>query len=194
MGINIAFNITSSTHIRAFNILGTTILPALCRKLAAILLITINGMVMANIKKYALESFHRASSPPSHLGKGLEIATPSSISSSEIISAVINPCFETRLASGASSAPMHCATCTEKPITTALLTPLITQVLVDTKPIDAEAFAPSLPTIAESIYCIATVVICVSIAGTLSFHTLDIWGRRSEIKLAAFIYTYYRFL
>jgi hypothetical protein len=129
---------------------------------------------MANIKKYALASFQSASSPPSHLGKGLEIATPSSISSNDIISAVINPCFTTRLAFGASFAPIYCATCTEKPTTTALLTPLISQVVVDTKPIDADAFAPSLPTIAESIYCMATVVICVSIAGMLSLHTLDI--------------------
>ena len=40
--------------------------------------------------------------------------------------------------------------------------------LVDTRPIAAEAFAPSEPTMAESIYCITMVVICVKIAGRLS--------------------------
>ena len=34
--------------------------------------------------------------------------------------------------------------------------------------IAAEAFAPSAPTIAESMYCIAIVVICVRIAGRLN--------------------------
>ena len=38
-------------------------------------------------------------------------------------------------------------------------------------PMAAEAFAPSAPTIAESIYCITIVVICVKIAGRLRCHT-----------------------
>ena len=54
--------------------------------------------------------------------------------------------------------------------------PFISQVLVDTSPMDAEAFAPSAPTIAESIYCITMVVICVKIAGRLSRHTCAISG------------------
>ena len=38
-------------------------------------------------------------------------------------------------------------------------------------PMAAEAFAPSRPTIAESMYCMAIVVICVRIAGRLSRQT-----------------------
>ena len=66
---------------------------------------------------------------------------------------------------------MLCATCTEKPAETAYVMPPSSHVLVDTKPIAAEAFAPSEPTMAESIYCITMVVICVKIAGRLSTQT-----------------------
>ena len=50
-------------------------------------------------------------------------------------------------------------------------------VLDATSPIAAEAFAPSLPTIAESMYCMAMVVICVRIAGRLSRQTSRSRGR-----------------
>lgn len=60
---------------------------------------------------------------------------------------------------------------TEKPAETPPMMPPISHVLVDTRPMDAEAFAPSAPTIAESIYCMAIVVICVSIAGRLNRQT-----------------------
>lgn len=66
--------------------------------------------------------------------------------------------------------------------------PLSSQVLVETRPIAADAFAPSAPTIAESIYCMAMVVICVSIAGRLSRHTRDICGR-SSLQSILFIYS-----
>lgn len=49
-----------------------------------------------------------------------------------------------------------------------------------TSPIAAEAFAPSLPTIAESMYCMAMVVICVRIAGRLSRQTSRSRGRSAE--------------
>ena len=59
------------------------------------------------------------------------------------------------------------------------MTPPNIQVLLDTSPIEAEAFAPNAPTIEESIYCMAIVVICVRIAGRLSFHTSRICGFNS---------------
>ena len=40
-----------------------------------------------------------------------------------------------------------------------------------TSPIEADAAAPSPPTIAASMYCIATEEICAIIPGTLNFHT-----------------------
>ena len=46
--------------------------------------------------------------------------------------------------------------------------PLISQVLEDTRPMAAEALAPSAPTMAESIYCITVLVMCVKIPGKLS--------------------------
>jgi len=50
-------------------------------------------------------------------------------------------------------------------------------VLLATNPIAAEAFAPRAPTMAESIYCITIVVICVRMAGRLSRQTSRIRGR-----------------
>ena len=49
--------------------------------------------------------------------------------------------------------------------------PPSSQVLVETRPIAADAFAPRLPTMAESMYCITMEEICVKIAGMLSCHT-----------------------
>lgn len=49
-----------------------------------------------------------------------------------------------------SLAPIRWATCTENPVAAAVHTPLKSHVVVDTSPMDAEAFAPRLPTIEAS--------------------------------------------
>lgn len=58
------------------------------------------------------------------------------------------------LALAISPAPMAWATCTAKPVDTAEHRPLNSQVVVETSPMEAEAFAPKLPTMAASMYCI----------------------------------------
>lgn len=51
--------------------------------------------------------------------------------------------------------PIRCATCTENPVAAAAHSPQNSHVVVDTNPMEADAFAPRLPTIEASIYCIA---------------------------------------
>lgn len=63
---------------------------------------------------------------------------------------------------------MQCATWTAKPVEAALHKPLNSQVVVETRPIEAEALAPRLPTIAASIYCITMEDNCATIAGILN--------------------------
>ena len=77
-------------------------------------------------------------------------------------------CRNTRCAPSQSPAPMRWATCTEKPEAAALSSPPKSHVVVDTKPIAAEASAPRLPTIDASIYCITIDDNCATTAGTLS--------------------------
>ena len=101
-------------------------------------------------------------------------AMPIPISKREIKKDTSIPCFTTRRASSGLAAPIYWATCTEKPVAMAAPIPFISQVLEDTSPIAADALAPRLPTIAESIYCIIMVLIWVRIAGMLSFQTLEI--------------------
>ena len=162
-----------------FKILGTTILPALCKKPEANQFSSMKGIVMANTRKYALAPFHRTSSPPSQRGRGALITIPNRAINVDTIRAVKKPCLATRRALCSSFAPMYCATWTENPAETAEPTPPINHVLVDTRPIAADAFAPRLPTMAESIYCMAMVVIWVKIAGTLSSQTRWSWGFNS---------------
>ena len=64
-----------------------------------------------------------------------------------------------------SFAPQACATCTEKPVATAIPKPLTIHVVVDTSPTDAAWLDPRRPTMAESMYCMRTDDSCARIAG-----------------------------
>ena len=64
--------------------------------------------------------------------------------------------------------------------------PFRSHVLVETRPMAADAFAPSLPTIAESMYCMTMVVICVRIAGRLSRKTSASCGHSSGQRFCSF--------
>lgn len=80
----------------------------------------------------------------------------------------IIPCRKTLRAPSLSLAPTRCATCTEYPEVIAAHMPQKSHRLVDTSPIDAESSAPRRPTIDASIYCIAMLDNCASIAGSES--------------------------
>ena len=83
-------------------------------------------------------------------------------------SVAVMPCRNTERALCQSPAPMQCATCTEKPMAAAEHSPPNSHVLVDIRPMDADAFAPRLPTIEASMYCMAMDDSCVIMAGMLS--------------------------
>lgn len=162
---------TSSTHITAFRTLGETMSPALCRNEAHSELSCENGTISANVRKYAHASARIASSPWSQRGSGSLLIAAIAARIAAISIPVTRPCRTTVRAPRSSPPPMRCDACTEKPAETPPMMPPISHVLVDTRPMDAEAFAPSAPTIAESMYCMAIVVICVSIAGRLKRQT-----------------------
>ena len=170
-GMKSALKKTSSTHITAFRTLGETISPALCRNEAHSELSCENGTMSANVRKYAHASARIASSPWSQRGSGSLISAASAARIAAISIPVTRPCRTMVRAPRSSPPPMRCDACTEKPAETPPMIPPISHVLVDTSPRDAEAFAPSAPTIAESMYCMAIVVICVSIAGRLNRQT-----------------------
>ena len=109
-----------------------------------------------------------AASPPSHSGKKRLIPIPVMPHKIPNIPTATNACRKIPRARCMSPAPKACATCTEKPVAAAEHNPLKSHVVVDTKPIDAEAFAPKLPTIAASMYCMTIEDNCAMIAGTLS--------------------------
>ena len=71
-----------------------------------------------------------------------------------------------------SPAPENCATCTENPVTAAVHHPPSSHVELETKPMEAEALAPRLPTMAASMYCIMVVLSCARTAGTLKLTTI----------------------
>ena len=66
-------------------------------------------------------------------------------------------------------APMRWATCTENPTVAAEHTPQNSHRLLAIRPIEAEASAPSWPTMAVSIYCMTMLDSCAIIAGHDSF-------------------------
>ena len=170
-GISSALQTTSSPHITALSTLGVTMSPAHCKKPAVSELSCENGSISENVRKYALASAQISAPPPSQQGSFRQMPSPSSASSAASVRAAASPCRTTVRASVSSPAPMRCATCTEKPADTAVVTPPNSHVLEATRPMAAEASAPSAPTMAESIYCMAIVVICVRMAGRLSCQT-----------------------
>ena len=106
--------------------------------------------------------------PPSQKGSRSLIEKPTMRSATEKSSVAANDCLSTDFASFPRFAPRRCATCTEKPVVAAEHSPQKSQSVVDMSPMDADALAPRLPTIAASMYCMATVEICAMMAGTLS--------------------------
>ena len=91
-----------------------------------------------------------ASFPPSHPGSDPLTAHPTAEAKSPKSSVAANACRRTFLAPAGSLAPIRWATYTENPVAAAVHTPLKSHVVVDTSPMDAEAFAPRLPTIEAS--------------------------------------------
>lgn len=68
---------------------------------------------------------------------------------------------------------MRWATCTENPTVAAEHIPQNSHRLVDTKPTAALSSAPSLPTIAASIYCMSILDSCAMMAGHDSWTVSD---------------------
>ena len=64
-----------------------------------------------------------------------------------------------------SLAPTAFAAWTVNPVVAAIVIPKNSQVVVDTRPMDAVAFAPRCPTMDASIYSMIIVEICASMAG-----------------------------
>lgn len=81
---------------------------------------------------------------------------------------------------------MSCAVWTEKPLAIEMQSPLRSQVEVDTRPMEAEACAPKLPTMAESMYCIAMELSSARIAGTLRAITFPICTLRKVSRWGSF--------
>ena len=94
------------------------------------------------------------SSPPSHPGRKGLTAQATHIAPSPKTDVAARACLRTSLARLNSPAPMRWATCTLKPTDAADSIPPKSQVLVDIRPIAAEASAPRLPTMEASMYTI----------------------------------------
>ena len=123
------------------------------------------GRKSAYMRKYAVPSLRIASSPPSQPGRGPAIDAAAIPSRNEKRVTTVRPCRSTFLAPAKSPAPMRCATCTEKPWESAMQKPLQSQVLVDTRPMDAAGAAPRLPTMAASMNSSTTEASCARMAG-----------------------------
>ena len=76
-------------------------------------------------------------------------------------------CLSTRRAASKSLAPMKWATCTENPMLAAEASPPISQPVVSTSPMEAEALAPKWPTIEASMKNITVAEICARMEGIL---------------------------
>ena len=119
--------------------------------------------------------------------------TPSAMSVIPNSSATTKDWRSTSLASASRLAPMSCAVWTEKPLAIEMQSPLRSQVEVDTRPMEAEACAPKLPTMAESMYCIAMELSSARIAGTLraitfpicTLHKVSRWGSFCKYAFSA---------
>ena len=103
--------------------------------------------------------------PPSQDGSHLAILM--AINNITIENSMVerSPIFMIFLASLLSFAPIRCASWTLKPSDAAFKRPPISQVDEETKPIEAESWAPRRPTILASAYSMMMVDICDMIAG-----------------------------
>lgn len=80
----------------------------------------------------------------------------------------MSPCLNTCRAFTKSLAPIKWATCTEKPMDAEAVMLPNNQVVLSTKPIDADGLVPKCPTIDASMKNISTVVIWARIDGILN--------------------------
>lgn len=172
--ISSELNKTSNPHMRIFSILGVLIFPlhwsippANCRNSRA-------GSTLQRMKKYREESLWISSFPPSHTGKEPLIPVPMSARSRPRTAAIIMDWQNTALPFSRWPAPAYCATWTENPTTAALHSPPNSHVVLETSPMAAVAFAPRLPTIAASIYCMMVELIWARTAGMLKRITICI--------------------
>ena len=115
------------------------------------------GRNSAKILKYKVAPWQMETSPPSQCGRLPLIAIPMTANRLLKVRVDVMDCLNTSRASFISPAPILWATCTEKPVAAEVHIPQKSHVVVDTRPIDAEASAPRLPTIDASIYCMMTV-------------------------------------
>ena len=152
--MNTVLNITSRIHIRTLSILGTLMFPLLWSMLPDRRLSCINGSEKANIMKYSEAIPEMDSSPPSQPGRNGHIAQAIHIAAKPNTDVAARACLSTSLAIRNSPAPTRCATCTLNPTDAAERIPPKSHVLVDIRPIAADASAPRLPTIEASIYTI----------------------------------------
>lgn len=115
-------------------------------------------------------------SPPNQTGNEPLIEAPATPHNKPNKPTATKACRSTERARNMSPAPMAWATWTEKPVATAEQVPPKSHVVVDTKPMEAAAPAPKLPTIAASIYCMTMEDNCAMMAGMLNFHVkLNCW-------------------
>ena len=92
-------------------------------------------------------------SPPNQTGNEPLIEAPATPHNKPNKPTATKACRSIVLAFRISPAPMEWATCTEKPVAAAEQVPPKSHVVVETKPMEAAALAPKLPTMAASIYC-----------------------------------------
>ena len=119
--------------------------------------------------------------PPSQKGSFWEMAMPKTPRSNPKTMTVVSPWRNMLLAPLKSFEPKRWATWTEKPEHTAVANPYIIQVLVETRPMDAEGPAPRRPTMPASMYCIITELNWARMAGRLSI-TMSLNWRGMEIS------------
>lgn len=103
--------------------------------------------------------------PPSHPGNGPAIENPAIDRQTTNATTLASPCLITFLAWTKSLEPMRWATCTENPCAAAIANPPKIQVVVETRPMEAEGLAPRLPTIDASMNCSSTDATCAIMAG-----------------------------
>ncbi len=119
---------------------------------------------------------HTVSLPPSQRGSAPLNETAVPLNPSAISAQIPIACRIVSRARLGWRAPTNCATCTANPAATAMPIPLISHVVLATSPIEAEASAPSEPTMPASIYCMTIDEISARMAGTLNRSTIHIFS------------------
>ena len=97
--------------------------------------------------------------PPIQRGTLLLIMSPKNTTATATITLTIKDWCISERALSSSPAPSLCPTRIENPTVLAMVIPKRSQLAELTRPTEAEAWAPKLPTIAASMYCMAMKVI-----------------------------------